>query len=180
MFFHVLQGEFNPLKTKCLHLKNNIMKSAYESHEKEYERVKEENEKLRNKLLKLQQESQANEETTTLNMSRLIKTSKPMEGEKCFFLFVIFHCYGLSSLSLQLINNKFDGFFYLEVQKALDAERRKNKKLFEVSKNNSLDYKFSTNIFKFFIVPKGYKFSPKILFCLLVEISTRQKEFSLK
>ena len=100
MFFHVLQGEFNPLKTKCLHLKNNIMKSAYESHEKEYERVKEENEKLRNKLLKLQQESQANEETTTLNMSRLIKTSKPMEGEKCFFLFVIFHCYGLSSLSL--------------------------------------------------------------------------------
>ena len=167
MFFHVLQGEFNPLKTKCLHLKNNIMKSAYESHEKEYERVKEENEKLRNKLLKLQQESQANEETTTLNMSRLIKTSKPMEGEKCFFLFVIFHCYGLSSLSLQLINNKFDGFFYLEVQKALDAERRKNKKLFEVSKNNSLDYKFSTKSLNFLLSLKDISFRQKYCFAFL-------------
>ena len=57
------------------------MKSAYESHEKEYQNVLEENEKLRNKVIKLQQENQTNEETTTLNMSRLIKTSKPMEGE---------------------------------------------------------------------------------------------------
>ena len=57
------------------------MKSAYESHEKEYQNVREENEKLRNKVIKLQQENQTNEETTTLNMSRLIKTSKPMEGE---------------------------------------------------------------------------------------------------
>jgi len=74
-----LQGEFNPMKTRVLHLKNNLMQRAYDDYEQENEKIREENEKLRKKVMKLQQE---NEQTSfideTMNMSKIIKTSKPM------------------------------------------------------------------------------------------------------
>ena len=59
------------------------MQSAYDDYAREIDDIREENERLRKKVARLENErneDRAGEADDTFNMSRLIKTSKPMEG----------------------------------------------------------------------------------------------------
>lgn len=66
-------------------MKKNPIQLAREAYFRELENVKLENEKLRKKVVKLQteQESSQRDADESLNVSKLIKNSKPVEG-MCF------------------------------------------------------------------------------------------------
>ena len=65
------------------------MQSAYDDYAKENEKIREENERLRKKVLQMQSEQRQLDATLsddTMNMSKLIKTSKQMEGMSSLFI----------------------------------------------------------------------------------------------
>jgi len=73
-----IKGEYDPRKTRVLQLSFNPLAIAHKKEQEKSEAIKKENGRLREKIMKLQQARQA-EEDESMNVSRLIKSSKPME-----------------------------------------------------------------------------------------------------
>jgi len=73
-----LQGDYDPRKTKVLKLRNNPYERATEAYMKKMQDVEEDNTKMRKKIIQLQTQ-QKEELEESMNVSRLIKSSKPME-----------------------------------------------------------------------------------------------------
>ena len=67
---------------KVLRLAHNPLQKAHQKHAEELQNVHKENERLRKKVIALQQ-AQQDALDESMNISKLIKSSKPMEGAFC-------------------------------------------------------------------------------------------------